>query len=123
MKHPTKAPGGWTLEYVVYPGNPGDIAIAVLYKKIDVGRGKFRRKILKRMLAMRWCQRDGKYGTWQEGAHDWFVVPFTFGAAITRSMVEMKANGFQAFDEAGLKNLIRLMTKTDEGAAIGALCY
>ena len=125
MKHPTRTAGGWKLEYVVYPGSPGEIAVAVLQKEtyVKVPKRRSRRKVTHRMLGLRWCEGSDKVDTWQEGAQDWFVIPFPFAAAITRSLLQMKATGFSGFDEAGLRKLIEWMTDYDHHAVDDCLCY
>ena len=126
MKHPTKAPGGWKLEYIVYPGGPGEIAVAVLRldRFVRTGRRKpVRRKVTHRMMGLRWCEGKGRIGTWQKGAQDWFVLPFTFAGAISRSLLQMKATGFPGFDEAGLQKLVEWMTDYGQQAVDDCLCY
>jgi len=131
MKHPKKAPGGWKLAYVVYPGSPGEIAVGVLERTVSLpsGRSKItapskrRKEMKKQMLGVRWCPSTSKVETWQEGAEDWFVLPFTFAVAITRSLLQMKASGFRGFDEEGFQKLIAWMTDWDQQAIDDCICY
>lgn len=109
MKHPTTAPDGWRIIALIYPGAPGEIAVALAERDAM------------RMMALRWCEGDAKATCWQKGAHDWFVIPFTFAAAISRSLLQMKGAGFSGFDEAGLEKLIAWMAE-DQGID-DCLCY
>jgi hypothetical protein len=122
MTHPSKAPGGWELECIVYPGSPGEIAVGILTRKVDAPRpDQPGRKITHRMLGLRWCESDSRCLSWQEGAHEWFALPFTFSAAITRSLLQMKATGLDGFDDAGFQKLVEWMT--DYEAVDDSLCY
>lgn len=95
MEHPRTAPDGWRVTDIVYPGSgPGDIAVAIAEKDGYL------------MLALRWCEGSSQIRCWQNGAHEWFVLPLTFGAAIGRTLLEMKGAGFQGLDEAGIEKLI-----------------
>ena len=124
MTHPTTAPGGWELEYLVYPGAPGEIAVGVLRRHLDAPLpDQPNRKTIHRMLGVRWCESSGGVDSWQTGAQDWFVLPFTFGAAIVRSLLQMKAAGFQGFDEAGFQKLVEWMSDYDQQAIDHCLCY
>jgi hypothetical protein len=124
MTHPSKAPGGWKLEYIVYPGGPGEIAVGILTGEVDAPLpDQPTRKITRRMLGLRWCESDSRFRSWQEGAHEWFVLPFTFAAAITRSLLQMKATGFDGFDDAGFQKLVEWMTDYDHQAVDDSLCY
>ena len=111
MTHPTTAPGGWQLEYIVYPGGPGEMAVGVLQRDSHY------------MMGVRWCEADARVATWQEGAHDWVVLPFTFAAAISRSLLQIKATGFLGFDESGLQKLIEWLTDYDSHTIDDCICY
>ena len=124
MTHPTTAPGGWKLECVVYPGSPGEIAVGVLQRDLDAPLpDQPNRKTTHRMLGLRWCEASGAVDSWQDGAHDWFVLPFTFASAITRSLLQMKATGFQGFDPAGFQKLVEWMTDYGQQGVDDCLCY
>ena len=111
MTHPTTAPGGWKLAYIVYPGSPGEMAVGVLQRESH------------RMMGVRWCEAGNGADTWQEGMSDWVVLPFTFAAAISRSLLQMKATGFTGFDQSGLQKLIEWMTDYDHHAVDDCICY
>lgn len=124
MKHPIRAPGGWELENIVYPGAPGEISVGIMTREVDMPNPRSPdRTVTYRMLGVRWCESDGASQTWQEGAHDWFVLPFTFAAAITRSLLQMKATGFDGFDDAGFAKLVEWMTDYDQQGVDDCLCY
>lgn len=111
MTHPTTAPGGWKLEYIVFPGAPGEMAVGVLQRESRL------------MMGVRWCEGDGRIAPWQEGSADWIVLPFTFAAAIARSLLQMKATGFAGFDDSGMQRLIKWMTGYDQQAVDDCICY
>ena len=124
MTHPTTAPGGWELEYIVYPGSPGEIAIGVLRRQLDAPLpDQPTRKTTHLMMGLRWCEGDASVASWQAGAHEWFVLPFTFAAAITRSLLQMRATGFKGFDETGFQRLVEWMTDYGQQGVDDCLCY
>src|SRR4051812_39524270 len=117
MIHPMTAPGGWEVDYLVYPGSAGEIAIAVMRRDVDAPLAdRPTRKVEQTKMALRWCEADWHVASWQPGADQWFVLPFTFAAAITRSLLQMKATGFTGFDDAGFQRLIEWMTDYDQQA-------
>ena len=74
IEHAEVGPDGWTLNALVYPGSPGEIAVGML--EMDGGK----------MLALRWCAGGASDRSWPGGETDWFLVPFTFASAIGRSL-------------------------------------
>ena len=74
-------------------------------------------------VGLRWCEAAKGVDSWQAGAHDWFVLPFTFASAIARSLLQMKAAGFQGFDPAGFQKLVAWMTDYGQHGSRYYLCY
>ncbi len=126
MSHPKSAPGGWKLEYLIYPGGFGEIAVGMLrHDRLvdDPKRKSGKRKVTHRMMGLRWCPSGKGVETWQVGAQDWFVLPFTFAAAIARSLLQMNATGFDGFDEKGFAKFVAWLTDYGQQGVDDALCY
>ena len=81
-------------------------------------------------LAMRWLQpqpytdRNGEeteVTNHMGGETDWFIVPFTFAAAIGRTLIQQQAAGLAGFSEPGMAILIEWLTELEEVS--DAMCY
>jgi hypothetical protein len=109
MSHPTTADNGWSLLHLVFEDAPGGVAIGLLQQE-----GRL-------MLAIRWCEGSDKIQPWPGHATDWFLLPFTFAAAIGRSLIQMRAAGMAGFSDAGFNTMLGWLA--DLEAIDDGLCY
>jgi len=81
-------------------------------------------------LAIRWIEpgaSKGKDGRTESltnlmgGSTGWFIVPFTFGTAIGRTLVHQNAAGLGGFHAAGFAVLVRWLIESEE--LNDAMCY
>jgi hypothetical protein len=81
-------------------------------------------------IAMRWLEpipyrgRDGQLVATTNlmgGSTDWFVLPWTLGAAIGRTLLQQQAAGLPGFDSEGFAALVRLLIDLEE--LPDAMCY
>jgi hypothetical protein len=56
-----------------------------------------------------------------DGETDWFILPFTFGAAIGKKLFEQKNAGLEGFNEKGYKELQEWLIEMEE--IDDAMCY
>ncbi|PLW67932.1 hypothetical protein C0039_14960 [Pseudohalioglobus lutimaris] len=107
--HPKSGPGEWNLQHLVYAGGYGETAVALL------SDGK------RTAMALRWCEGNENVKPWQGEETGWFLIPYSFAAAIAKSLVQMKAAGGVPFDEDGFTAMLDWLIE-DEGIE-SALCY
>jgi len=55
------------------------------------------------------------------GETDWFLLPYTFGAAVGRILAEQKLAGLPGFRQNGFEKMITWLV--DTGELTDAMCY
>lgn len=48
------------------------------------------------------------------GETDWFILPYSFGVAIGKSLIEQKVSGLIGFDEDGFKKMVDWLIEMEE---------
>jgi len=56
-----------------------------------------------------------------EGETDWFILPYTFGVAIGKKLLEQKTAGLTGFNESGFQELKEWLIEMEE--IDDAMCY
>jgi hypothetical protein len=103
-------PEGWSVSHIVFDDAPGGIGVALLTN------GQ------RTMLGLRWHEGRDTVEPWPADATGYFLLPFTFAAAIARSLLTMKACGsVSGFNEAGVTALVHWLAELQ--AVDDALCY
>jgi hypothetical protein len=81
-------------------------------------------------LAMKWLEpaptryKDGKIvpkTNLMGGETDWFVLPFTFAAAIGRVLIELKVTGLPYFNEDAFAEMVEWSAELEE--VNSGMCY
>ncbi len=95
---------------LIFEDAPGGIAVALLTNGTH------------RMLGLRWCSGNDRVEPWPGHATGYFLVPVTFGAAIGRTLIQLKTSkGLSGFNEAGFDALVAWLVELQ--AIDDALCY
>ena len=55
------------------------------------------------------------------GETDWFILPYTFGVAIAKTLIEQKASGLAGFNEKGFGLMMNWLIEMEE--VNNSLCY
>jgi hypothetical protein len=55
------------------------------------------------------------------GETDWFILPSSFGVAVSKSLIEQKVSGLDCFNEDGFQRMINWLVEMEEIS--GAMCY
>lgn len=107
------------IKSVVY--DDGEIAVAIVQTEQDSNIVH---------LAMKWLnpqpiqRKDGTIEPTTNlmgGETDWFILPFTFAAAIARVLIELKVTAMPYFNEVGFSEMVNWLVELEE--VHDAMCY
>jgi hypothetical protein len=125
--HPRTAQGGWELDSLVWDDGAAGIAIGLFRLEEQNLAGE---KYATIALGLRWAPSGGYSGkdgqkviieSAMGGETEWFILPFTFGAAMGRTLINLQAAGLANFGETGYRKMVDWLI--DCGEVSNALSY
>ena len=104
-----------SVDYLIY--EDGVIAVKLLAKNIDKEKSGLFHLAIRYLKPQDTIYKNGEIGkvtNIMNGETDWFILPTSFGYAISKSLIEQKIAGLDCFNEDGFKRMIDWLIDMEE---------
>ena len=104
-----------SVEYLVYE----DDVIAVKLSAIDTASEKvfLFHLAIRYLIPKNYQNKENKtieVTNMMGGETDWFILPYSFGIAIGKTLIEQKVSGLTGFDEGGFQRMVNWLIEMEE---------
>ncbi len=110
------------VEHPIY--EDGVIAVVLLAENASSAKRSLFQIALRYLPPQSYVGKDGntvKITNWMGGETDWFIVPYSFGVAIAKSLIEQHVSGLSGFSEDGFGRMVSWLVEMEEVS--DAMCY
>ena len=110
------------VQYPIY--EDGVIAVALLAQDTSSAERSLFHLAIRYLSPQTYQNKDGSAATVTNlmgGETEWFIVPYSFGVAIAKSLIEQKVSGLSGFYEDGFARMVNWLIELEEIS--DAMCY
>ena len=103
------------VEHTIYEDEV--IAVALLAEDTTYAEQSLFHLAIRYVPPRSYLNKDGsaaKVTNLMGGETDWFIVPYSFGVAIAKSLIEQKVSGLSGFAEDGFAQMVNWLVELEE---------